>query len=88
MDMPEISRFFGIVIKMFYNDHLPAHFHAEYGEFEALIEIETLDVYRGTLPRRALVLVLEWATMHRHELREDWQLAQSGKRLQPIAPLE
>lgn len=86
--MPEISRFFGIVIKMFYNDHLPAHFHAEYGEFEALIEIETLDVYRGTLPRRALVLVLEWATMHRHELREDWQLAQSGKRLQPIAPLE
>jgi hypothetical protein len=88
MDMPEISRFFGIVIKMFYNDHLPAHFHAEYGEFEALIEIETLDVYRGTLPRRALVLVLEWATMHRHELREDWQLAQSGERPQPIAPLE
>jgi hypothetical protein len=59
MHMPEISRFFGIVIKMFYNDHIPSHFHAEYGEFEALIEIETLDVYRGMLPRRALVLVLE-----------------------------
>jgi len=86
--MPEISRFFGIVIKMFYNDHMPAHFHAEYGEFEALIEIETLDVYRGTLPRRALVLVLEWATMHRQELREDWQLTQSGERPRPIAALE
>jgi len=86
--MPEISRFFGIVIKMFYNDDMPAHFHAEYGEFEALIEIETLDVYRGTLPRRALVLVLEWATMHRQELREDWQLTQSGERPRPIAALE
>ena len=67
---------------------MPAHFHAEYGEFEALIEIETLDVYRGTLPRRALVLVLEWATMHRQELREDWQLTQSGERPRPIAALE
>jgi hypothetical protein len=50
--MPEISRFFGVIIKMFYNDHLPAHFHAEYGEHEALIEIDTLGVYRGELPRR------------------------------------
>lgn len=86
--VPEISRFFGIVIKMFYNDHMPPHFHAEYSGFEALIEIESLDVYRGALPRRALALVLEWAAMHRQELREDWRLAQSGKRPRPIAPLE
>jgi hypothetical protein len=86
--MPEISRFFGIVIKMFYTDHLPAHFHAEYGEFEALLEIDSLDVYRGTLPRRALALVLEWATMHRQELRENWRMAQGGESPRPIAPLE
>jgi hypothetical protein len=86
--MPEISRFFGLVIKMFYNDHLPAHFHAEYGEHEALIEIETLAVYRGGLPRRALVLVLEWASQHRVELRQDWELARNGQPPEPIAPLD
>jgi hypothetical protein len=57
--MPEVSRFFGIVIRIFFNDHEPAHFHATYGEYEALIEIETLTVYRGELPRRALALVHE-----------------------------
>jgi uncharacterized protein DUF4160 len=56
--MPELSRFFGIIIRMFYSDHGPAHFHAIYGEYEALIEIETLMVFRGSLPRRALALVL------------------------------
>ncbi len=55
--MPEISRFFGIIIRMYWNDHEPPHFHAIYGDFEALIEIETLAVFRGELPRRALVLV-------------------------------
>jgi len=58
--MPELSRFFGIIIRMFYSDHEPAHFHAIYGEYEALIEIETLLVFRGSLPRRALALVFEW----------------------------
>jgi hypothetical protein len=62
--MPEISRFFGIVIRIFFNDHEPAHFHAIYGEFEALVEIETFAIYRGKLPQRALALVLEWATVH------------------------
>ncbi len=57
--MPEISRFFGIVIRMFYRDHEPAHFHAIYGEDEALFELDTLAIYRGALPRRALALVLE-----------------------------
>ena len=59
--MPEVSRFFGIVIRIYYNDHQPAHFHAVYGEQEALIDIEILDVYRGGLPGKALALVLEWA---------------------------
>jgi hypothetical protein len=86
--MPEISRFFGVVIKMFYNDHLPAHFHTEYGEHEALIEIDTLAVYRGELPRRALALVLEWAALHRAELKHDWELTRDGRSPERIAPLE
>ncbi len=73
---------------MFFNDHEPPHFHATYGEFEALVEIDTLGVYRGGLPRRALALVLEWAALHREELRQDWQLARSGRPVQRIAPLE
>ena len=86
-DMPEISRFFGIVIKMFFSDHSPPHFHAESG-YEALIMIETLEVLRGNLPRRALALVLEWAAAHRQELRADWDRARSGQTLAPIPPLE
>ena len=86
--MPEVSRFFGIVIRIFFNDHQPSHFHAVYGEHEALIEIETLAVYRGELPRRALAMVLEWAALHRDELRRDWELARSGQTPEPIAPLE
>ena len=59
--MPTISMFYGILIQMFWNDHAPPHFHALYGEFEALIDIRTLEVLEGQLPRRALALVLEWA---------------------------
>jgi hypothetical protein len=86
--VPELSRFFGIVVRMFFNDHDPAHFHAVYGEHEALIEIDTLALYRGDLPRRALALVLEWASLHRDELRRDWELARGGQPPAPIAPLE
>jgi hypothetical protein len=86
--MPELSRFFGIIIRMFYSDHQPAHFHAVYGEHEALIEIETLLVFRGSLPRRALALVLEWAAFHRIELQDDWQRARKGETLKEIDPLE
>jgi hypothetical protein len=86
--MPELSRFFGITIRMFYSDHQPAHFHAIYGEHEALIEIDTLAVFRGNLPRRALALVLEWATLHRDELREDWRHARAGETLNEIEPLD
>jgi hypothetical protein len=73
---------------MFFNDHEPPHFHVEYGEFEALIEVNTLEIYRGELPRRALAMVLEWAALHRNELQEDWRLAKAGQPPQPIAPLE
>jgi len=86
--MPEVSRFFGIAIRFYFNDHDPAHFHAVYGEHEALIEIETLSVLRGELPRRALALVLEWTVLHRRELRADWEKARLGTPLSPIAPLD
>lgn len=86
--MPELCRFFGIIIRMFCNDHEPAHFHATYGEFEALININTLEVLRGQLPRRALALVLEWAANHREELKRDWEFARTGNPPLPIEPLE
>jgi hypothetical protein len=86
--MPEISRFFGIVIRMYYNDHHPPHFHATYDDLEAVVGIETLAVIAGGLPRRALALVLEWAASHRDELRRDWELARSGQPALPIAPLD
>jgi hypothetical protein len=73
---------------MYFNDHEPAHFHAEYGEYEALIEIGTLAILRGELPRRALALVLEWAVLHRHELESAWRNARGGLSLGRIAPLE
>lgn len=85
--MPEISRFLGIVIYMYYTDHAPPHFHAEYGEFEATVEIES-GVITGKFPRRALNLVLEWYALHRDELIEDWRLAREKLPLQGISPLE
>ena len=63
--MPQISRFFGIIISMFFNDYNPPHFHARYGEFEALISIEDFSVIEGSLPSRALGLVIEWASIHK-----------------------
>ncbi len=86
--MPEISRFFGLVIRMYFNDHLPPHFHAEYSEHVAEITIDTLEVIKGELPRRALALVLEWAALHRNELRQDWDLARAQEALHGIPPLE
>lgn len=72
---------------MYHRDHAPAHFHAEYGEFEITVEIAT-GVVTGRFPRRALNLVLEWYTFHKDELAEDWRLAQQKLPLLPIAPLE
>ena len=70
--MPEISRFFGIVIKMFFDDHNPPHFHAEYSDSEALIDIRTLSVFAGRLPPRVMGLIVEWSTLHQQELLDDW----------------
>ncbi|AWK87621.1 transcriptional regulator [Azospirillum thermophilum] len=86
--MPEICRFFGIIIVMYYNDHAPPHFHARYGSRKAAIDIETLGIIDGELTPRALGLVTERAARHREELRADWDLAPRHEILLPIAPLE
>jgi hypothetical protein len=85
--MPTISRFYGILIQMYLGDHLPPHFHALYAEFEALIEIHTLEVIRGELPGRAMALVLEWAQQHRDDLRKDWELCAQNLTPVKILPL-
>jgi hypothetical protein len=86
--MPEVSRFFGIIVQMYYSDHEPPHFHVRYSGQKALIAIETLALLRGHLSPRALGLVTEWAAMHRAELMEEWVLARAEAQLKPIAPLE
>jgi hypothetical protein len=86
--MPEISRFYGIVIRMFYNDHFPPHFHAEYGEQEALIDINTLAVIAGKLSPRALGLVMEWASLHQNEILSQWEKARNMEALDRIEPLK
>ena len=86
--MPEISRFFGIVVQMYYADHDPPDFHVRYAGQKALIAIETIMLLRGSLAPRTLALVTEWAALHRAELLEDWALARAEAQLKPIAPLE
>ena len=86
--MPTISVFLGIVIRMYFDDHNPPHFHALYGEHEAQIAIETLEILEGELPRRATVLVKEWAQLHQGELRENWRRAVGHFQLEKIDPLE
>ena len=85
--MPELSRFLGIVIYMYHREHAPAHFHAEYGEYEITVEIAT-GVVTGKFPRRALNMVLEWFALHQDELADDWQRASQKLPLQSIDPLE
>jgi hypothetical protein len=86
--MPEISRFFGIVIKMFFDDHQPPHFHAEYGGNEALVDIKNLSIFAGHLSPRVTGLVIEWAALHQQELMEDWHRVQALQTPVKIAPLE
>ena len=73
---------------MFWREHAPPHFHALYAEYEALIDIWTLEIIKGSLPKRALALVLEWAAQYRVELMEDWNLCQQKQLPKNIAPLE
>ena len=85
--MPEISRFLGISIYIYYREHDPPHFHAEYGEFEITFEIEA-GIVSGRFPRRALNLVIEWWMLHKAELLANWELAANKLPLNPILPLE
>ena len=85
--MPEISRFYGIVIKMYFADHAPPHFHAEYAEHEARIAIGSLGVLSGDLPPRAMGLVTEWATLHQRELQALWERASKLQPLNRVDPL-
>ena len=85
--MPELCRFYGIIIRMYAGDHVPPHFHAVYGEYEALVGIESLSVVRGRLPPRAHGMVIEWASLHQQELWECWDKSQLMEPPDKIAPL-
>jgi hypothetical protein len=86
--MPEISRFFGVLITMYYGDHPPPHFHARYGGKKALVSIENPTILKGQLPPRVLGFVVEWATMHKAELEDNWNRARHELPFEVIKPLE
>ncbi len=86
--MPEISRFYGIVIRMYFSDHNPPHFHAEYQGEQAEYNIKTLEIISGKISKRANALVLEWASLHRKELIENWEKAQIPSEINKIEPLK
>jgi hypothetical protein len=85
--VPTISRFFGITVAMYFDDHGPPHFHARHAEGEAKVRTDTLEVIETTLGRRQLRLVLAWAELHQDELHENWRRSRAGETLQPIEPL-
>lgn len=85
--MPEISRFYGIVITMFFHDHNPPHFHASYGEYRAVFDIND-EVVNGFMPKRALNLVFEWMEIHKNELLENWEKCQQNGSPDKINPLK
>ena len=86
--MPELSRFFGIIIAMYYDDHPPPHFHVRYGGQRAIIAISTLSLLRGKLSPRVFGMVMEWGVLHQTELLENWDLARQHAPLRRVAPLE
>ena len=86
--MPELSRFYGIVVKVYADDHPPPHIHAKYGEYQAVIDLQQIAVSGGRLPLRAQSLVLVWTRLHQRELLEAWALAQQSKPVFKIAPLD
>jgi hypothetical protein len=86
--MPEIARFFGIIIALFYDDHNPPHFHARYGSEKIIVEIESLKVLEGKISPRALGLIIEWATQHQSELKADWDLVKNNQVPKKIDPLK
>jgi hypothetical protein len=86
--MPRIAEFYGITIYMYFSDHVPPHFHAIYGRYDAEVEISSGDVHKGRLPSRAHRLVREWSQLFRRELEENWTLARDHQPLRQIPPLE
>ena len=88
MLMAQISRFLGIIISMYFDDHNPPHFHARYAEFEAEINIRNPSIMEGDLPPRVLGLVIEWATLHKEELLENWTLRENKQPFKKIEPLK
>lgn len=85
--MPELSRFYGIVVRMFFKDHNPPHIHIEYQDYEAVIYIDS-GLVKGEMPRRALNMVYEWLDLHKKELLENWELAQKQEPLYKVEPLK
>jgi len=85
--VPEISRFYGIIIAMFYDEHNPPHFHARYGDYKVSVDICSLSVLEGKFPPRALGLVIEWASLHQNELLENWNIARQQQTPNKIEPL-
>lgn len=86
--MPEVSRFFGISIKLYPRDHSPPHLHAEYGDFEATFNIQTFAIIRGKLPPRVTGFVVEWMSLHQVELLDAWETMRRGQSPESIRPLE
>ena len=86
--MPEVSRFFGISIRMYFDDHNPPHFHAIYGNAEAEVGLDPVSLLRGRFPRRALGMVLEWAATHQRKLLDNWELMRNEQTPHKITPLE
>ncbi|MDO4819675.1 MAG: DUF4160 domain-containing protein [Prevotella sp.] len=85
--MPQISNFYGILILLNYRDHFPPHFHAWYGEYRIVVNIED-GIVKGEMPGRALRMILEWLELHRQELMDNWDAAQRGAVLNKIEPLK
>lgn len=86
--MPEISRFLGIVITMYFSDHPPPHFHVRYGNYRGVITIESPTLLQGSLPPRVYGMVIEWATLYQDNLHENWRLSRAQEPMLPIPPLE
>lgn len=86
--MPQISRFLGIIISMYFDDHNPPYFHAQYNKYKIQIRINDLSVIEGKLPPRVLGLVIEWATIHQDELAENWNHIEQKQPLNKIEPLQ
>lgn len=85
--MPTISRFYGIIIRMFYNDHSPSHFHAVYGEYELIVGISPITILEGTAPNRVRSMVLEWTALHQQDLLDNWKRCRDGEVPLTVEPL-